>query len=80
MPFWLRDLFSLSWRPATPADILEACELLKGKGGLSVDLDVNCAASVIIRSDGRMLTSNQLRCSGMHCQLQEHRLHKSTST
>ena len=31
MPFWLRDLFSFSWTPATPADILGACVLLKGK-------------------------------------------------
>ena len=33
MPFWLRDLFSFSWRPATPADILRAWELLKDKSG-----------------------------------------------
>ena len=33
MPFWLRDLFNFSWRPATPADILRAWELLKDKSG-----------------------------------------------
>ena len=67
MPFWLRDLFSFSWRPATPADILRAWELLKDKSGYISVASGTCAVEVdevqqlqyfsTVRSDMRIMAS-----------------------